>query len=98
MMRRLYSVLLLAAIGFLVTPATAQNAPFQRWCWSGNILINVSGINSSNPAQGSFPMCQVEAFLTGTTTPATIYSNQSGTTPLANPFCANLDGSFIFWA
>jgi uncharacterized cupin superfamily protein len=96
-MRRLLFALLLFAAASAI-PAPAQNGSWQNWCQAGNIPANVSGIASSNPLQGSFPLCQVEVFLTGTPTTATIYSNQSGTASLANPFCANADGSFLFWS
>jgi len=46
--------------------------------------------------QGIIPLGLVTVYLTGTTTPATIYSD-SNMTVLSNPFTAKLDGSYIFW-
>jgi hypothetical protein len=48
-------------------------------------------------AIGSFPGCTITVYLTGTTNVATIYSTVSST-PLANPFTGNVDGSFLFFA
>jgi hypothetical protein len=48
-------------------------------------------------AIGSFPGCTITVYLTGTTNIATIYSTITST-PLANPFTGNADGSFLFFA
>jgi hypothetical protein len=77
--------------------ASAQVGSYQQWCQAGDIFANTSGITSTTPMQGSFPLCQVSVVLTGTSTPATLYSTITNT-PLANPFCANADGSFKFFA
>jgi hypothetical protein len=77
--------------------ASAQVGSYQQWCQAGDIFANVSGITAQNPMQGSYPKCQVSVVFTGSTTPATIYSTITST-PLANPFCANADASFLFFA
>ncbi len=46
---------------------------------------------------GSYPLCVVSVYNTGTLVPATIYSTASGT-PLASQFTANSDGSWLFFA
>lgn len=56
-----------------------------------NTLIPNSGV------QASYPLCQVDVYLTGTTNHATIYSD-IGSDPLGNPFTANADGSYLFFA
>jgi hypothetical protein len=92
-LRRLLFALLLSAV-----PAAAQTVgSWQQWCVAGGQTVSTSGITSTTEVQASYPNCQVEVFLTGTTTPATIYSTATLTT-LANPFCANNDGSFVFYA
>jgi hypothetical protein len=93
MIRRLLPLLLLAC----AAPALAQNGSFQQWCQSGDVLASVSGISSSNPLMGTYPRCKVSVFITGSPTLATIYSTVTST-PLANPFCANADASFLFFA
>ncbi len=60
-------------------------------------VIVQTGSNIPTALQGSFPSCQVTVYLTGTTTLATIYSDNSGT-PLANPFTAASDGYWFFYA
>ena len=81
---------------------SAQTTLFrvQKFCEVGGQTVNVQGLNSTTHVQRSFPRCTVEVFLTGTTThPSNIYSdNLSTPTPLANPFTANTDGSFGFYA
>jgi len=97
-MRRLWLPLLPLAFLLLPPHAAAQSVgSFQQWCVAGGQMVGVSGIQSVNPFQASYPRCQVNVYLTGTTTTATIYST-STLTPLQNPFCANLDGSFLFYA
>lgn len=48
---------------------------------------------------GSYPLCLVTVYLTGTISLASLYSNNNvSPTPLTNPFSANSDGSFLFYA
>lgn len=48
---------------------------------------------------GVYPECTVYVYLTGTNTLASIYANNlSSPTAKANPFTANTDGSFLFYA
>lgn len=67
-------------------------------CTAGGKPVVTSGINSTTLVQASYPGCTVTVYLTGTTTPATIFSNSGGTS-LGNPFTANIiDGSWLFFA
>jgi hypothetical protein len=70
---------------------------FQQFCQTGGQLVVTQGINSTNHVQRSYPSCTVKVYQTGTSTLATIYAD-SLLTPLANPFTANTDGSFGFFA
>jgi len=59
-------------------------------------------MHSTNYQQGIIPGCTISVFLSGTQTPATIYSD-GNKTPLSNPFTANGPsspnaGAWIFWA
>lgn len=77
-------------------------APIQNHCYLGGTQAKVSGLKSTNYQQGIIPSCTVTVFLTGTQTPATIFSDASGTT-LSNPFTANTansvdPGGWIFYA
>ena len=47
--------------------------------------------------QRSYPSCTVNVYLSGTSTPATIYSDAIGT-PKANPFTAATNGTWRFYA
>ncbi len=93
MIRRL---LLLAAL-FVAAPAFAQVGSFTNWCQAGGTNSITSGLNSLWPVQASYPSCQITVYNTGTVATATIYSTVT-LTPLSNPFCANADGSFTFFA
>lgn len=78
-------------------PLCAQNGSIQGYCNLGGSQSLTSGLPSSNYLQGVIPYCTITVYLTGTTTYAQLYSNSSGT-PLTNPFKANADGSFLFYA
>lgn len=85
-------------LGILLSvPAIAQTGTVNGWCEQGNVPAKVQGLNSSNMLQGSYPKCTVSVYLTGTVTKATIYSN-GNSTPLSNPFTANANGQYLFWA
>jgi hypothetical protein len=55
------------------------------------------GMNSTTTVQASYPRCSVTVYLTGTHTLATIYADSSNT-PLANPFTANTNASWLFYS
>lgn len=66
-------------------------------CQDGNKTVNTLSAVSTTKVQGSFPSCRVTVYLAGTVTPATLYSNSSGT-GLANPFTAAATGQWGFYA
>lgn len=76
--------------------AFAQYPNAQGWCEDGAQNVITSGLTSSSTVQGSFPQCTVTISIHGGGL-ATIYSNDSGT-PLANPFTANTNGQWQFFA
>lgn len=84
--------LLLSALAFAQAPLRYQN-----FCQKGGQTVVVQGLNSTTKVQASYPLCTVNVYLTGTLTLATIYSDAIFT-PLANPFTANSDSSFGFYA
>lgn len=79
----------------------AQNGAITGFCVKGATPATTSGLNSTNTLQGIVPGgsagCLVQVYLTGTVTPATIYSNISGGS-LTNPFRASLSGQWLFYA
>jgi hypothetical protein len=90
-MRRLLFLLLLSM------PLFARQS-FTWNCMIGNRQVVTPGAqNSTTRVMQSFPSCTVSVYNTGTLTLATIYSDNAGTGK-ANPFTANVNGSFIFYA
>lgn len=69
------------------------------YCQDGNKTITVLGYtsSSSSPVMRSYPSCTVTVYLAGTTTLASIYSDDSGTSK-ANPFTADSRGYWYFHA
>lgn len=95
-MKRLWLLLTTLGLGLLAGAASAQTGAVNGYCTLGGAHTTVSGLASANFHQGIIPKCTVTVYLTGTTTPATLYSNQFNA-PLANPFTANADGSWLFF-
>ena len=78
---------------------TEANSAARGWCEYGNQTVSTGGLTSTTKVQKSFPSCTVTVYLAGTSTPATIYSDNAGSpTPLANPFTAQTNGSWQFFA
>lgn len=79
----------------------AQNAAINGFCVKGATPATTSGLNSVNTLQGMVPGgpagCLITVYLTGTVTPATIYSNAGGGS-LTNPFRASQSGQWLFYA
>lgn len=87
----------LAILLCLFVTAAVANQRYSNFCQQGGKNVSTGGVLGTPKVQGSYPQCQVAVFLTGTTTPATLFSDTGGT-PLANPFTAKTDGSFFFYA
>ena len=78
---------------------TKANSAARGWCEYGNQTVSTGGLTSTTTVQKSFPSCTVTVYLAGTSTPATIYSDNAGSpTPLGNPFTAQSNGSWQFFA
>jgi hypothetical protein len=90
---------ILATILLATGMAFSQNGALNGQCEKGDTFLLAFGTPTTNPAIGSFPSCIVTVYLTGTSTLApNLYQNAAGSTPLTNPFTANLDGSWLFFA
>src|SRR3954466_129623 len=87
------------AIAFVLLSgaASAQVLGYQNFCQTGGQPVKSQGLTSSTHVQRSYPSCTVTVFLTGTTNKATIFLDNFST-PRGNPFTANTDGSFLFYA
>lgn len=92
-MKQLASLLLLP---FLIDCAYA-NQKAQGYCEQGGHVVVTSGLNSTTQVQQSYPQCTVTVYLTGTTTIATIFSDNNNT-PLSNPFTADSTGHWGWYA
>jgi hypothetical protein len=92
-------VILIAIVLFTVPITVKANSAARGWCEYGNQTVSIGGLSSSTKVQKSFPSCTVTVFVAGTATPATIFSDNAGSpTPLANPFTAQSNGSWQFFA
>jgi hypothetical protein len=87
---------LLPLLLFSAAPAHATNEAAHGWCEDGNQQVILSGLMSTTLAQESFPQCTIYVYNHGGGL-ATIYSDENNT-PLANPFTANTNGQWIFYA
>jgi hypothetical protein len=66
---------------------------------TGTQPIGTPTVSPGSGVIGSFPLCSVSVFLTGTVTKANLFSANTVSPPaLGNPFTANADGSFTFFA
>jgi hypothetical protein len=89
-MKQSILLLLLAASAFARTPVSG-------WCAKGNeVVVTVSTPNSTTKVMRSYPSCTVTVTIYGGGA-ATLFSDNSGTS-LANPFTANANGSWSFFA
>lgn len=71
----------------------------QGFAMQGARVVWTLGYSSTTLVQESAPYATITVYITGTTSLATIYSdNQLPPTPLANPFTANADGYWFFYA
>jgi hypothetical protein len=97
-MRRFIPLLTLC---FLAYPALCRER-ISGWCTDGAGVVTVSGVaatvtpGTANKVQASYPSCLCTVYLTGTTTLATIYADNSGTAK-ANPFTAASTGQWSFY-
>jgi hypothetical protein len=70
---------------------------YSNFAQQGDVSVVTSGLSSTTVVEGSYPLCTVSVYLHGSGTLASIYSD-NGVTPLANPFTANSNGQFTFYA
>src|SRR5215472_4897993 len=92
-MRRLF---LAIAMLVLLPACTRGREAYRGWCEEGNQPVVTSGLTSTSLVQLSHPLCLVTVYNHGGGV-ATIYSDNNNT-PLTNPFTAQTDGQFIFYA
>lgn len=93
--------LLIIAILLLASAAAAQTAKTPPlWCQQGGQPAITQGLQSTSYVQITLGTptapCTVTVYVTGTTTIAALFTPSGGT--LSNPFTANSDGSYSFFA
>jgi hypothetical protein len=88
--------LLAIVILLLTTLSTFARAKVQGIASQGGWLVVTAGMSSSTRVVRSFPNCTVTVYFTGTTNPASIFSDNVGT-PKSNPFMSGGDASYFFY-
>lgn len=92
--------ILLLAVLLLSNYGAWANVAASGWCEVGAQAVVTSGLQSSGTFQASYPQCLVTVYPTGSGTPVPsnqIFSN-NGSTVLGNPFTANTNGWWEFYA
>ncbi len=89
--------LLLLIVLLIALPLAIQaRAKVQGYAQQGGVVIVTAGTSSTTRSIRTFPLCTVTVFVTGTSTLATLFSDNSST-PRANPFTAASDASYFFY-
>lgn len=71
----------------------------QGFAQQGGETVFTAGIASRTLVQSSFPLATITVYYSGTVEQALIYSdNQDFPTPLSNPFTADINGHWFFYA
>lgn len=71
----------------------------QGFAQQGGGLVFTAGITSSNLVQTSYPYATITVYFSGTTQIAPIFANNAiFPTPLSNPFTADVNGHWFFYA
>lgn len=93
--KTLTKILLVSLFIFLFNLNLFAKTKIQSIVQRGGLVIKTSPTVSYNTIQ-TYPNSTVTVYIAGTTTLATIYSDDAGT-PKANPFTAGSDASFTFY-
>lgn len=92
-MKKLFLVILTI---FLLFISISARAKYQGIAGKGGKLVKTSTVTSYK-LEETYPLCTIDVYLTGTTTHANIYSDNTETVK-ANPFFAGSDASYFFYA
>lgn len=97
-MRKAFGFIIAAAsLLWLCVPLFAQNVAYNSYCQLPGRSVVTQGLNSATLTNNMYPKCTVTVYATGTLTTVSIFSTPGGAV-LGNPFQANTDASFIFFA
>lgn len=86
--------LLLALLLLVPTTTYAQKLKLQGVASQSNVVVTL-GTSSSTKALRTFPGCTVTILIGGTSTPATVWSDEGGVSPRANPQTADLNANWF---
>jgi len=95
-MRKLFWLVLLM-VGLSGGAFAQTYQKIQGFCENGGSTVTTDGRTSTTKVQRSYPSCTITVYDTGTTNLASIASNSSGT-PKSNPFTADSDGYWSWFA
>jgi len=95
-MRKLFWLVLLM-VGLSGGAFAQTYQKIQGYCEKGGETVTTDGRTSTTKVQRSYPSCTITVYDTGTTNLASIASNSSGT-PKSNPFTADSDGYWSWFA
>ncbi len=88
---------LLAVMLMLLTSLSVfARAKVQGFASQGGQVVITAGVSSSTKVVKTFPGCTVTVFFTGTTNPATLFSDNAST-PKSNPFTSSLTDALYFF-
>ena len=89
-----------AVLALVFSVAASARERWNGYCQQGGVTGSLTASGStyyvSPQMQGSFPACVVNVYLTGTSTLAVIYQDNSGT-PLSNPFTGDPNTGYVFF-
>ena len=96
-------IFVLTGLFFATLTAFAQTGAVQNHCYLGGTKATTSGLQSANYLNGIIPGCSVTVYVHGTNPPQKATITSDGSTPLANPFIANMvpsvdPGGWLFFA
>jgi len=92
--RIIFALLMLSVFGG-VAHSQAQ-IRYNGLCSANGLQVTTQGLKSTGYFESAYPRCLVRVFVHGSSTLAPITTN--GTVPLPNPFTAEADASFAFYA
>lgn len=97
-MKKAFLIAVLGVLfGFSPKPSSAQAQRAFGFCSIGGIAATVSGLVVFPDVNASYPSCTVTVNITGGGL-ATLFSDSALSVPLANPFTANTNGYWFFYA
>lgn len=87
----------LLSLAFLFCLSLCARGRVDGWCQQGGqVVVTPTVPNSTTKVQRSYTGCTVNVYAVGTTSPVTLFSDNTGT-PLGNPFTASTTTGYYFF-